>query len=524
MSKFRPVTFAIISGCIFLIVIAVPYLFAAYTGGTEFAFTSFLLNPLDGNSYLAKMYQGRAGSWQFKLPFTADPGEGAYLFLFYLSLGHLSRILALPNPVVFHAARLLGAAFLLWTLWSYFGALFEKNSRPHKAAFALSVFGAGVGWMLLPAGALPSDFWVAEAYPFLSSYTNPHFPISLGLMLWLLMPPLDSPLSARQMAALAAAALILSLLSPLGVVIASLVLGAELLFRFWQRSPSRAVLARLLLIALPAAPALLYDLWIVRVHPALAVWDAQNLTPSPPLWDTLVSLSPALLLTGVAAWRIFLSGKGETDGKTAGSPEWRPLLLWVAISLVMMYLPLGLQRRFMMGIYIPLSGLAALGLEFLAGARARRYRWLVIVVFAFALLTNLILLAGSFVAASTHSPQVYLTRAERDALTWLDAHSAPDALILAAPETGVFIPAHTGRRVLYGHPYETVHADAMEAAVTAFFDGSLTAAEMQDFLRAHGVDLIFYGPRERALGNISAPAGWQIVFQQDDVLIFQNDR
>ena len=515
----RRYAFFLTLGLLFLVVISFPYGFASLAAGPDYVFGGFLLNPLDGNSYLAKIYQGMAGSWTFRLPFTADPGEGTYLILFYLALGHLARWFSLPNLTVFHLARLLGAAFLLWSLWRYFGALFG-DSRIRKTAFALAAFGSGMGWLLIATDALTSDLWVAEIYPFLSSYANPHFPISLALMLWLLMPPLDAPLSWGRGITLAAASLILSLLSPFGVVIVSLILGVEFLIRFWTKSAPWRVFIRLLLVTLPGAPALLYDLWIVRVHPALAVWDAQNLTPSPPWWDTLISLSPALALSGVAAWMMFRSRGRDFAPKTVSIPQWRPLLLWAGISLVLMYLPLGLQRRFMMGLYIPLSGLAALGLEFLAGGRARRYRWLVVATFSLALLTNLIVLAGGFVAASAQNPKIYLARDEWDALTWLDANAAPNALVLSSPETGLFIPAHTGRRVLYGHPYETVNADAMEAAVTAFFDGTLTEAERQSLLNGYDVDLIFYGPRERDLGSIPVPEGWQPVFQVGDVTIY----
>ena len=41
-------------------------------------------------------------------------------------------------------------------------------------------------------------------------------------------------------------------------------------------------------------------------------------------------------------------------------------------------------------------------------------------------------------------------------------------LILSSPEMGLFIPAQTGRRVLYGHPFETVNADAEKDLVLVF--------------------------------------------------------
>src|SRR4030066_298815 len=78
----RDVCFFFLITGVFFILITLPYLWAAQAAGQDFDFGGMLLNPMDGNSYLAKMYQGWQGNWQFRLPFTADPGEGAYFFLY----------------------------------------------------------------------------------------------------------------------------------------------------------------------------------------------------------------------------------------------------------------------------------------------------------------------------------------------------------------------------------------------------------------------------------------------------------
>ena len=71
--------------------IVLPFVIAALVGGPQRVFVGFLFNPIDGATYLAKMYEGLMGQWRFTLPYTAEPGQGAYLFLFYLFLGHLAR-------------------------------------------------------------------------------------------------------------------------------------------------------------------------------------------------------------------------------------------------------------------------------------------------------------------------------------------------------------------------------------------------------------------------------------------------
>ena len=65
---------------IFLAAICIPYVIAFLASGKDFAFAGFLLNVGDGNSYLAKMYEGWNGSWRFTLPYTANPGQGGYIF------------------------------------------------------------------------------------------------------------------------------------------------------------------------------------------------------------------------------------------------------------------------------------------------------------------------------------------------------------------------------------------------------------------------------------------------------------
>jgi hypothetical protein len=126
--------------------------------------------------------------------------------------------------------------------------------------------------------------------------------------------------------------------------------------------------------------------------------------------------------------------------------------------------------------------------------------------------------------ALTRDPLLYLTRGEAQALAWLESNLPENALILAAPETGLLIPARTGRRVLYGHPYETVDAEAEKAQVTGFFQGDLSSPSA--FLEHRHVDYIFYGPRERGLGTLPDRLNLRQVYAVSDpgagdVIIFQ---
>ena len=171
--------------------ISLPYLLAWGMAGNEHVFAGMLANPVDGQSYLTKMRLGWNGQILFQLTYSPQNGEAHPLFLFYTILGWLSHQLNIPLIISFHLARLISAAFLFVTLVT----LVQKTiSRPYQVkTLLLLVIGSGMGWLVLPfsGSGLPIDFYVAETYPFLSSYSNPHFPLGTALLLWILMESLE---------------------------------------------------------------------------------------------------------------------------------------------------------------------------------------------------------------------------------------------------------------------------------------------------------------------------------------------
>jgi len=63
--------------------------------------------------------------------------------------------------------------------------------------------------------------------------------------------------------------------------------------------------------------------------------------------------------------------------------------------------------------------------------------------------------------------------------------------VLTPPESGHFVPAWAGNRVVYGHPFETIHAEAKEAEVARFFSPQATVAERRALLDRYGVRYLF---------------------------------
>ena len=102
----------IASGLLILLAL-LPYLLAYEIAPPGERFMGILVNPFDGQSYLAKMRQGASGSWLFNLTFTPEEHTPVFLYTFHIFLGHLSRWLALPVEPVYHTTRLIGSLFML---------------------------------------------------------------------------------------------------------------------------------------------------------------------------------------------------------------------------------------------------------------------------------------------------------------------------------------------------------------------------------------------------------------------------
>jgi len=494
---------------IVIIIISIPFVYAQLSGGSHYVFTGFLFNPADGNSYLAKMQEGWSGAWQFTLPYTAQPGSGTYLFLFYIFLGHLARWLNLPILMIYHITRILAAAGLLVTLSIFLSRFLKLESISARRTFLFLAFCSGVGWLAFPFGAFTSDFWVAEAYPFLSAYANPHFPLGLALLLGIIILVEEKPALLNNLA-IFLLSLILAIVLPFAIVVGGLLIFGLVVWKWidskvlaWQGITS---------FFIGGVPFAAYQLLVSQTYPVLQGWNAQNLTPSPPIWDFILSFSPIFLLALYGAWTAWHSRQDTGN---------RLLILWFILGFLLIYFPFPLQRRFMLGFYIPAACLGVIGLQRITRDSPRKWLWPL--TFSLSILTNALLILAGIFGVQSHAPAIYLEKPESQALAWISANTPMNSIILASPDMGLFIPADTGRKVLYGHPFETVNAEQEKAQVQTFFEGKLSIPGQAKFISDNHIAYIFYGPREKALGSPMVLSSLKMAYKTGDVVIYQAD-
>ena len=501
---------------------SLPYLVGALAAGPERVFTGLQVNPLDGVSYLAKMRIGYDGSWLFQLRFTPEEGQGVFLFTYFIALGQLARILSLPLIVVFHAARLIGGFALLWLIYELIARLTDSLDL-RRRAWWIAALSSGVGWLAVLLGHADStDMTIAESNTFYSLMANAHFALAAALMIGMFLLILEMrSFSIGRVLTLTILSLGLAIIQPFAPFAVYGIAGVTLLGLWWRNARPerigaqsrdasafpRAQFLAAFIAGLITAPLLLYLYSATQADAVLQAWSQQNQTPSPPPIDYLLGY-------GLLWIFVFFGARQAWRRKTA----WDILLLmWILVTLPMLYAPFPLQRRLALGLHLPIAILAALGLSEIV-----RARWPRRILIGMTLLTSVFIELALFGGAASRDPRIYLTIDEAAALNWLQANAPHDVVVLAAPEMGGFIPAFAGQRVVYGHPFETVKAELREQQVKDFYRGAIDQVQ---FLRDYDVAYVIAGPREQELGALGV---WTLpleeVFSSGDVTVYRVKR
>jgi hypothetical protein len=513
-----------------LLLASLPYLVGALTAGPDRVFTGLQVNPLDGVSYLAKMRLGYDGGWLFRLLFTPEQGQGVFLFTYFIALGHVARMLNLPLIAVFHTARLLGGFALLWMIYELIARVTDAARLTNaidlrRRAWWIVALSSGLGWLATLLGhGDSSDLTIAESNTFYSLMANAHFALAAAIMIGMFILILEMrSFSIGRVITLTVLSLILAVIQPFAPVAVYSIAGVTLLVLWWRNRrvrPSTALRSAQGALAFPrtqflaafiagliTVPLLFYLYNTTQADAVLQAWSQQNQTLSPPPIDYLLGYGLLWIFA-------FFGARSAWRRKS----DWDVLLLvWIIVTLPLLYAPFPLQRRLSLGLHVPIGILAAIGLTEIV-----RAKWPRRVLIGVTLLTSIFIELALFGGAAAHDPRIYLTMNEASALNWLQANAPREAVVLASPEMGGFIPAFAGQRVVYGHPYETVNAEAREQQVKDFFAGTIDQAQL---LRDDGVAYIIVGPRERKLGAFdAAQLPIEEVFSSGDVVVYRVKR
>lgn len=173
----------------------------------------------------------------------------------------------------------------------------------------------------------------------------------------------------------------------------------------------------------------------------------------------------------------------------------------------------------MTGIFIPAVWLGFYGIAQIRSERTKKN--ITTLVIGLSMITPLIVLMAGLAGSQQQASEIFLWRDEVTAFDWIEGNSPDDALVLTGPETGLYLPAHTGRRVYYGHPFETVDAEKQKEWVIEHMEKF--ARDDVSNLPAE-IDFVFWGPRETMQFGEPSSDPLPVLFQNDLVTIYAREQ
>ncbi|HEX4620323.1 MAG TPA: hypothetical protein VH208_02045, partial [Myxococcaceae bacterium] len=441
-------------GLALAVITGIPYLYAYAVQPPGHVFVGFFYLWDDATTYIAKMREGWEGAWAWTNRYTTETSPSAYLFLFWIVLGHIAAITGLPLLLVFHLARVAGAFALMGASWLFITHFVEDRAARRFALFFLA-FGLGAGLIIWGLGhpvvfgnqTEGLDLRMPELSALYSVLALPHFAWSgifaaLGVVL---------TLKAIQRGSLTLGALAgLAWLGQASIHPQMPVLmgGATAVALVLRPAPNpRGWAAAVLAFAIPA-PYVLYSYLAFVGNPQVERWTFHSKNAvAPETISLLLALAPQL----------FLAAFGVLGAIRRRSREDVFLLAWIVLLLAILYLPNpagDLRRRFFDAIYLPLVVLGARGLYETILPRLKSLRARRLIPFSYVAVVSIgsafLVLAPLAVAAE---PQYTISSAESQGLQWLA--SQPTGRVLCMPGVGLYVPAYSSDTVYVGHYDET---------------------------------------------------------------------
>lgn len=523
-------TWVVVVSAVILLITTIPVVIGFQSETNDLAFSGTVFNRQDFAVHMASMRQGANGQFTYSLRFSSEPAAPKPVKLFYIGLGHLAGWLNLELPWVYHATR-IGLGFMaLILVYALMGRTF-LSIRLRRLGYLLAATAAGLGWLMLLFNWLPNqeispiDFWLMDLYLFFSLATFPHYAAVLILILVMILAHLNFLVNAKYihwcLAALAGVLIIP--IQPFSIAIADLAVGGLLIGKW--RSEGRMNPKDLIPVAGYVGvqiPFVLVNWLSIQTDPFWSQFSRQNILLSPPSIYYLLGIG---LLFPFALWGAWIAWmRRNVVGIMSAS--------WVVGAFLLSYAPTLLQRRFSLGLTIPLGLLAAGGIglglfpiltQIFDLQAKRRFGLLVLIVVSFSMISSIYLIVGSSVLVRIKPENLYDQKIVIKALQQLDDLSTADEVVLASYRTGMVIPTVSNLRSFIGHPIETLDFQRKSYEVDQFYAGILSGRESSEFLAECGCEWIFIGPYEGESDRVDPSQGLELElkYMRDGIRIYR---
>lgn len=466
---------------LWIFILIFPVLFGYFNTSNEYQFGGLIFNPIDGYSYFAKMQQGYSGEWAFQLPYSPKANNDIFIFTLYIFFGHISRILGVSIPFVFHFFRILFSVLLFFSLSTLLEKIFKDDDIFYKGALISLLFGGGLGWIYFITGDLPVDFWVAEAFVFLSAFSTPHFSLTILLMSLFAIFIIEKKKYPITNLMVFFMSIVLVSISPFASIIIGIIYGIDIILR---KELSKEKFIPFIIYGFPAVIIGVYQFVKIRSDQVLNIWNSQNVTTTPSILNLFITFLPFLAGSII----IIISIRKKIN--TLDHPI-KLFISWIIIAFILAYVPFNLQRRFLVGIYIPLVIIFWYFLkEYLRENQKPKSKLLIGLLVFIVLPSNMLIFSGSVNAIKNFDKYFYIKNSLIESLNWANTNVDSKSIFLSNEEQGLLIPAYGNFKVVYGHPFESINAEVVRKEVEKFWTKKMSQELSFEFIKNNHVDFI----------------------------------
>lgn len=458
-----------------ILLASAPYLYGYLTTPQNQTFTGFgLYSWVDTPVYYGYIEQIKQGHFLLQDMHTSEP-QKPFFNVFWLTLGLLAKIFNLSPALAFHLTKLILVPILVYSLFIFL-RLFVIHRVKLKVALIFLTMASGFGiifWNQLP---FPYnylwDFSIPETTIFQSIYSSPHFIASWILIILSFYFLISGYLKNRNTAIIKAgfAALILTQFHPFYALLL-ITVPTVYAFILYLKEKNNGHLIKWLIFEVFMVPSILYYLYLQS--DAVFNLRSQNLMLSPPPLTIILAFGATFFMAAGGLALVFK--------KYAQSKAWLFIVVWFFTNLFLLYAPVPFQRRLIEGWMVPLGLLALLALnEFLPQMTKLKEKYIALVFFTGAAiflfsLSNMVIWKMSFDFYQNKTSHLYLTGDEISAFDWIKNNASDQTVFLTNNFVdGNLLPAMTGKKVFWGHGFETVNFNQKTDLINKLFSSDDT--------------------------------------------------
>lgn len=485
----------------------------------------------DVSVYISYIEQAKEGNILFENLYSSEPQPRLFLAPLWLVIGWLAIIFHLPSLLAFHLVRIILIPILVWLAYLFLARIFREVNKRITAAL-IFFFSGGFGFFFLsryftsPASK-PIDLWLPESNSFLTIYHSPHWLLALILILavyQLLLVNVNKK-GIKPFILASFLTILLGIIHPYDLIVILPVYGYVILYKALQTRNYWPNLLKYLVFIVVAALPLLYFFLLRDFDPVFSGWFSQNVTFSAKISSTILGYGLVFILMLVGFRRFFRD--------LAKKPYRYFIVVWLLINFTLLYFPHVLvQRRLVLGLLFPLSVLAVEGIwlinhKFEAAKRFHLKKIFLITLALVLPVTNLLVLTLDFSSVLTyHDLPFYLEKDYVEALTYLEAKTDYEAIILADYYVSNAIPGQIAHKVYCGHPHQTILYEEKTELVASFYFTNTQDYLKKTWLNQSGIEYIIVGPHEIKWEGKKIAKGMSL-YQADEKYyldrVFQNE-